>query len=61
VNATTYVDFSASYQINRHFNVYFTALNLTDQIYSTHGRFSEQILDVVETGRQFTVGIHAKL
>jgi iron complex outermembrane recepter protein len=61
VNATTYVDFSASYQINRHFNVYFTALNLTDQVYSTHGRFSEQILDVVDTGRQFTVGIHAKL
>jgi iron complex outermembrane recepter protein len=61
VNAATYVDFSASYQINRHFNVYFTALNLTDQIYSTHGRFSEQTLDVVDTGRQFTVGIHAKL
>ena len=61
VNATTYVDFSTSYQINRHFSVYFTALNLTDQIYSTHGRFSEQILDVVDTGRQFTLGIHAKL
>jgi iron complex outermembrane receptor protein len=61
VNATTYVDFSASYQINRHFNVYFTALNLTDQAYSTHGRFSEQVLDVVDTGRQFTLGIHAKL
>ncbi|HEY2465861.1 MAG TPA: TonB-dependent receptor [Steroidobacteraceae bacterium] len=61
VNATTYVDFSTSYQINRHFNVYFTALNLTDQVYSTHGRFSEQVLDVVDTGRQFTLGIHAKL
>ncbi|HTB88832.1 MAG TPA: TonB-dependent receptor [Steroidobacteraceae bacterium] len=61
VNATTYVDFSTSYQINRHLNVYFTALNLTDQVYSTHGRFSEQVLDVVDTGRQFTLGIHAKL
>jgi iron complex outermembrane recepter protein len=61
VNATTYVDFSTSYQINRHFNVYFTALNLTDQVYSTHGRYTEQILDVVDTGRQFTLGIHAKL
>ena len=61
VNAATYVDFSASYQINRHFNVYFTALNLTDQVYSTHGRFSEQVLDVVDTGRQFTFGVHAKL
>jgi TonB-dependent receptor len=61
VNATTYVDFSASYQINRYLNVYFTALNLTDQVYSTHGRFAEQTLDVVDTGRQFTLGIHAKL
>jgi TonB-dependent receptor len=61
VNSATYVDFSASYQINRHFNVYFTALNLTDQIYSTHGRFPEQTLDVVDTGRQFTLGVHAKL
>jgi iron complex outermembrane recepter protein len=61
VNAGTYVDLSASYQINRHFNVYFEALNLTDQVYSTHGRFSEQILDVVDTGRLFTFGVHARL
>ena len=61
VNSATYVDFSASYQFNRHFNVYFTALNLTDQVYSTHGRFTEQVLDVVDTGRQFTLGVHAKL
>jgi iron complex outermembrane receptor protein len=41
--------------------VYFEALNLTDQAYATHGRFSEQVLDVVDTGRTFTLGIHAKL
>jgi iron complex outermembrane recepter protein len=61
VNAGTYLDLSTSYQINRHLSVYFTALNLTDQVYSTHGRFNEQILDVVDTGRMFTVGVHAKL
>jgi iron complex outermembrane receptor protein len=61
VNAATYVDFSTSYEINRHFNVYFEALNLTDQAYSTHGRFKEQVLDVVDNGRQFTLGVHAKL
>ncbi len=61
VNAATYVDFSTSYEINRHFSVYFEALNLTDQVYSTHGRYSEQVLDVVDTGRLFTLGIHAKL
>jgi iron complex outermembrane receptor protein len=61
VNAGTYVDLTTSYQINRHFNVYFEALNLTDQAYSTHGRFSEQLLDVVDTGRLYTLGVHAKL
>jgi iron complex outermembrane receptor protein len=61
VNSATYVDFSTSYDINRHFSVYFEALNLTDQIYSTHGRYAEQILDVVDTGRMFTLGMHAKL
>jgi iron complex outermembrane recepter protein len=61
VNAATYVDFSTSYEINRHFNVYFVASNLTDQVYSTHGRFAEQVLDVVDTGRQFTLGMHFKL
>ena len=61
VNSATYVDFSTSYEINRHFNVYFEALNLTDQAYATHGRFSEQVLDVVDTGRMFTLGVHAKL
>ncbi|HEX3396299.1 MAG TPA: TonB-dependent receptor [Steroidobacteraceae bacterium] len=61
VNAATRLDLSTSYQINRHLNVYFEALNLTDNVFSTRGRFSEQILDVVDTGRTFTVGVHAKL
>jgi iron complex outermembrane recepter protein len=61
VNATTYVDFSTSYDFNKHFSVYFEGLNLTDQAYSTHGRYKEQILDVVDTGRLFTVGVRAKL
>ena len=61
VDAATYVDFSTSYDINRHLNVYFTAQNLTDQIYSTHGRFKEQVLDIVDAGRTFTLGVHFKL
>jgi iron complex outermembrane receptor protein len=60
VNAATYVDFSTSYQIDRNIQVYFEALNLTDQVYSTHGRFAEQLLDVVDTGRAFTLGVHLK-
>jgi iron complex outermembrane recepter protein len=61
VNAGTYVDFSASYDINKHLSVYVEGLNLTDQAYSTHGRFSEQVLDVVDTGRMFTLGVRGKL
>ncbi len=61
VNATTQVDFSTSYQLTKQLQVYFEALNLTDATYSTHGRFSEQILDVVDYGRTFTLGVHFKL
>jgi outer membrane receptor protein involved in Fe transport len=61
VNASTIVDFSTSYDFTEHFNVYFTANNLTDANYSTHGRFTEQVLDVVDYGRRFTLGLHYKL
>jgi iron complex outermembrane recepter protein len=61
VDATTYVDLSTSYDFNRHFSVYFEALNLTDQAYATHGRYKEQTLDVVDTGRLFTLGVRGKL
>jgi TonB-dependent receptor len=60
VKAATRVDSSTSYDINSHFNVYFEALNLTNDVFATRGRYSEQILDVVDTGRTFTLGVHAK-
>jgi iron complex outermembrane recepter protein len=60
VEAATRVDLSTSYDVNSHLNVYFEALNLTDDVFATRGRFSEQILDVVDTGRTFTLGVHAK-
>ncbi len=61
VDASTYVDLSTSYDINKHLSVYFEALNLTDETFSTHGRFQEQVLDVVDTGRTYTLGVHFKL
>jgi iron complex outermembrane recepter protein len=61
VNSSTQVDFSSSYDINNHFNVYFEAINLNDSTFSTHGRFKDQVLDVVDFGRRFTLGVHAKL
>ncbi len=56
VNATTQIDFSTSYDITPQLNVYFSALNLNNATYSTHGRFSEQGLDVVDHGRQIYAG-----
>jgi len=45
------VDFSSSYDINSHFNVYFEALNLKNETFGTQGRFKERALDVVDFGR----------
>jgi TonB-dependent receptor len=59
--ATTQVDFSASYDIDRHFSVFFEALNLNDAEFHTYGRFSNQLLNVVDYGRTFTIGARAKL
>ncbi len=61
VNASTMIDFSTSYDLTDNLNVYLTANNLGDATYSTHGRFTEQILDVVDYGRRFTLGLHYKL
>ena len=61
VNAQTEVDFSTSYDINGHVSVFFEGLNLNDGVYSTHGRFNNQVLDVVSYGRSFTMGVRAKM
>jgi TonB-dependent receptor len=56
VNASKQVDFSTSYDINPHVSVFFEALNLTNDTYSTHGRYKNQLLDVVDFGRKLTLG-----
>jgi len=60
VNASTQVDFSTSYDINKTYSVFFEALNLNDAVQSTHGRFKNQLLDVWHYGRRFTVGAHVR-
>jgi TonB-dependent receptor len=57
----TEVDFSAQYDINQHVSVFFKALNLSDSEVVEHGRFSNQILNVQDIGRTFTMGVRAKL
>lgn len=61
LKANTELDFSTQYDINSHFNVYLEAINLTDNVYHTRGRFDNQTLNVVEYGRSFTLGVRAKL
>lgn len=61
VNANTQIDFSTSYDINEHFSVYFEGLNLNESTFSTHGRFDDQILDVVDFGRRFTLGARMRM
>ena len=46
--------------LKKHFNVFFEAINLTDNVYHTRGRFDNQTLNVVDYGRSFTVGARAK-
>lgn len=57
VNTAMQMDFSTSYAVNAQLDVYFSALNLTDATFSTHGRFSEQLLDAVDYGRRLTFGL----
>jgi TonB-dependent receptor len=61
LESNTELDFSSQYDINSHFNVFFEAINLTDNVYHTRGRFSNQTLNVVDYGRSFTIGVRAKL
>jgi iron complex outermembrane recepter protein len=57
VNSSLQVDLSASYQITKSINIFGEALNITDEVQSTHGRFSNQLLDVYAYGRRFTAGV----
>ncbi len=61
VNGVWTLDASTSYDITENLNAYFEATNLMDVAYSTRGRFSDQVLDVVSMGRRFTLGLHYKL
>ena len=61
LDSQTELDFSTSYDVGNHFSVFFEAFNLTDNVYKTVGRFSNQTLDVVDYGRSFTFGVRAKL
>jgi TonB-dependent receptor len=56
----TQLDFATNYQIDKYFNVYFTAQNLLNSIYHTYGRFPNQTLDLVNYGTSVSFGLRAK-
>jgi len=56
VNSQLQVDLSGSYDLNRHATLFGGITNLNDSVYSTHGRFSNQLLDAYAYGRRFTFG-----
>ena len=57
--SNTEVDFSTNYAIDKHLTAYFEALNLTDSVYHTYGRFKNQTLNLVNYGRSYTIGLRA--
>jgi TonB-dependent receptor len=61
VNSSLQIDLSTSYNITEQFNVYFEALNITDETLSTHGRFDNQMLDVWAYGRRYAIGARFRL
>ena len=54
------VDASASYDVTDWATVFVEGTNLNNSTYSTHGRFSNQVLDVWSYGRRFTAGVRIR-
>ena len=61
VNAGLQIDLSTSYQITEQLNVFFEALNVTNDTMSTHGRYDNQLLDVFAFGRRYAAGVRFRL
>jgi TonB-dependent receptor len=54
------VDLSASYKVDNRLSLHLEAINLTDAIQRLHGRATEQVIGVSQTGRRFMVGARYK-
>jgi len=55
------IDASASYDITRQITVFGAVTNINNSNYSTHGRFSDQPLDIWNYGRRYTAGVRFRL
>jgi len=61
VNSSLQIDLSTSYQLTDQLNVFFEALNVTNETMSTHGRFDNQLLDVFAYGRRYALGARFRM
>jgi TonB-dependent receptor len=61
VNSSLQIDLSTSYQITDQLNVFFEALNVTNETMSTHGRFDNELLDVFAYGRRYALGARFRM
>jgi TonB-dependent receptor len=61
VNSSLQVDVTTSYQLTEQINVFFEALNVTNDTMSTHGRFDNQLLDVFAYGRRYALGARVRM
>jgi TonB-dependent receptor len=52
-------DMSGSYDINENFTAFFEITNLTEEVVTKHGRFSNHFLLAEDAGRRFAVGVRA--
>jgi len=57
VEAYSQWDASASYDITEQVTVFVEGINLTEEYTHSRGRFSNQILDVVDSGRRISFGV----
>jgi len=55
------IDASASYDVTPQFTVFGEVTNINNSTYSTHGRFSDQPLDIWSYGRRYTAGVRFHL
>jgi TonB-dependent receptor len=61
INSGLQIDFSTSWQLTDQLNVFFEALNVTNETQSSHGRFDNQLLDVYAYGRRYTLGARFRM
>lgn len=51
------VDVSASYDFNENVTVFIEGINVTNELYTTTAKYSNQYLDITETGARYSVGV----